>query len=122
MASLFLFFLFRVILRNAWLAAAGFVALGAFLTAAGSAVPAESAGLAVLYVSLLLWVMIRFGVLPGVLMQTISAETFNWPLTSDFSAWYADKGLIVVALVLSLAVWSFRNALGGRKVLQGDLL
>ncbi|SPF48308.1 hypothetical protein SBA4_3880005 [Candidatus Sulfopaludibacter sp. SbA4] len=48
--------------------------------------------------------------------------TSNWPLTSDFSACYADKTLIVVALVLSLAVWSFRNARGGRKILQGDLL
>jgi hypothetical protein len=48
--------------------------------------------------------------------------TFNWPLTSDFSAWYADVGLIVVALVLALAGWSFRHALGGRKVLQDDLL
>ena len=37
-------------------------------------------------------------------------------LTSDFSAWCADNGLIVVALVLALAVWS------GRKVLQGNLL
>jgi hypothetical protein len=44
------------------------------------------------------------------------------PLTSDFSAWCVKIGLIVVALVLALAVWSFRNALGGRKVLLDDLL
>jgi hypothetical protein len=25
-----------------------------------------------------------------------------------------------VALILALAVWSFRNALGGREVLEGD--
>jgi len=44
------------------------------------------------------------------------------PVTSDLSAWYASKGLIVVALVQALAVWSFRNALGGRKVIKGDFL
>ena len=44
------------------------------------------------------------------------------PWTSDLSAWYVSKGLIVVALILALAAWSFRNALGGRKVLQGDFL
>ena len=63
--------------------------------------------------------MIRFGVLPCAVMFAFAAP---WPLTSDFSAWYADKGLIVVALLLALAVWSFRIALGGRKVLQADLL
>jgi hypothetical protein len=66
--------------------------------------------------------MIRFGILPCILMTAIAGPTFGWPLTSDFSAWYAPIGLIVVALVLALAVWSFRNALGDRKVLQGDLL
>jgi len=55
-------------------------------------------------------------------MTAIAAATFGWPLTSDFSAWYAHIGLIVVALVLALAVWSFRNALGGRKVFRDDLL
>ena len=44
------------------------------------------------------------------------------PLTSDLSASYASNGLIVVTLALALAVWSFRHALGGRKVLQGDFL
>ena len=71
--------------------------------------------------SLFLWIMLRFGVLPCVLFWATSLSV-NWPLTSDFSAWYADKGLIVVGLVLALAAWSFRNALGGRKILQGDLL
>ncbi len=66
--------------------------------------------------------MIRFGILPCAVTFLVAVETFNWPLTSDFSAWYAGKGLIVVALLLALAVWTFRNALGGRKVLQGDFL
>jgi hypothetical protein len=55
-------------------------------------------------------------------MLMASFQLGNAPLTSDLSAWYADKGLIVVALVLVLAIWSFRNALGGRRVLKGDVL
>ena len=43
-------------------------------------------------------------------------------LTSDFSAWYASRGRTAVALTLALAVWSFRNALGGRKVLSERFL
>jgi hypothetical protein len=66
--------------------------------------------------------MIRLGILPVILVLVLQNVGSEAPLTSDLSAWYASKGLIVVALVLALAVWSFRNALGGRKVLQGDFL
>jgi serine/threonine protein kinase len=122
MGLFFWFLLLRVILRNTWLAAAVFVAgWVTFVTAATTAAAEFSVVMGTILASLLLWVMIRFGVLPCVLMFATSLSV-NWPLTSDFSAWYADKGLIVVALVLALAVWSFRNALGGRKVMQGDLL
>jgi hypothetical protein len=67
-----------------------------------------------------MWVGIQFGILPitlAILLQLVGSQA---PLTSDLSAWYGSKGLIVVALILMLAVWSFRNALGGRKVLQED--
>src|ERR1022692_4476875 len=66
--------------------------------------------------------MIRFGILPFTLVLLLQIVGSQAPLTSDLSAWYASKGLIVVALVLALAVWSFRHALGGRKVLQGYFL
>src|ERR1022692_4453661 len=78
--------------------------------------------LAVVVLSSSLWVMIRFGILPFTLVLLLQIVGSQAPLTSDLSAWYASKGLIVVALVLALAVWSFRHALGGRKVLQGDFL
>jgi serine/threonine-protein kinase len=117
-----MFLLFRVVLRNNWLTGGAFIALLAFLAAAGSPTPAQSAIFAVLYSLTFIYVMIRFGVLPCILMTAVAPATAHWPLTSDFSAWYAGIGLIVVALVLALAVWSFRNALGGRKVWQDVLL
>jgi hypothetical protein len=44
-----------------------------------------------------------------ILLQLVGSQA---PLTSDLSAWYASKGLIVVGLILVLAAWSSRNALG----------
>jgi hypothetical protein len=114
-----LFLLLRAILRNPWMAAAALIPLVAFFVTATSL---ASGVFAVLYSLPFVWVMIRFGILPCILMTAIAGPTSGWPLTSDFSAWYAPIGLMVVALVLALAVWSFRNALAGRKVLQGDLL
>jgi serine/threonine-protein kinase len=121
MGLLFLFILFRLVLRNTWVAAAAVVALGAMLVFAGSptAVPAIWGGVTF---SMLFWVTLRFGILPGTLVVAISTLVGTLPMTSDLSAWYASRGLIMVALTLVLAIWSFRNALGGRKVLKDSFL
>ena len=71
---------------------------------------------------LLLWVTLHFGILPGTLVVIFGTGVSSLPLTSDFSAWYASRGLFVVALALVLAIWSFRNALAGRKVLSDRFL
>jgi hypothetical protein len=64
----------------------------------------------------------RFGML-GLAVAIIAQTTFNrYPITSNFSAWYAPLGLMKVALLLGVAVWSFRHALGGRKVWKGEFL
>ena len=43
-------------------------------------------------------------------------------LTPDLSAWYASGTIVFIAIVLVLALWSLRNALGGRKVWGGEFL
>jgi serine/threonine-protein kinase len=120
MGIFFFFFLFRVALSNTLAAAAVLVILvgGRNLAVGGL----SAAVFSVLTISLYLWVMIRFGILPFTLVILVTTIVGATPLTSDLSAWYASKGLIVVAVVLALAVWSFRHALGGRKVLKGDFL
>jgi hypothetical protein len=121
LAVFFSFFLVRLVIRSTWAAAAVYVALvGAFSLAAPDRL--ATLVLAVAVTSTGLWVMIRFGILPHTIMILVNFVANQAPLTSDLSAWYASKGLIVVALILALAVWSFRNALGGRKILQGDFL
>ena len=117
---MFLFIFVRLLLRNTWVATAVIVALGVVLgvTAAG---PLAGVLVAVQF-SLLLWVMLRFGILPGTLLLLIAGLVSASPPTSAVSAWYASRGLITMALTLALAVWSFNRALGGRKVLKEGLL
>jgi serine/threonine-protein kinase len=122
MMYFFVFFLFRLMFRNTWAAAAAFVALFGGLSVATAVNPFPTALYEAAQYSLVVWLMIRFGILPLTLVILLTTLVETTPLTSDLSAWYADKGLIVIALVLALAVWSFRNALGGRKVLKGDFL
>jgi serine/threonine protein kinase len=119
--TFFTFFLLRLMLRNTWAAAAVCVAVDG-LANFSAPDPFLSAILGMALIASGLWVMIRFGLLPLALLILLELVGTQAPLTSDPSAWYASKGFIVVALILGLAVWSFRHALGGRKVLQGDFL
>jgi serine/threonine-protein kinase len=120
MGSLFLFILFRAMLRNTWLAAAAVVILSVGFFA-GSATTVTAIGAAV-FMSIGFGLVLRFGLLPGTLIIVVSTLVGTVALTSDMSAWYASRGLFIVALTLALAIWSFRNALGGRKVLQDGFL
>ncbi|HYL77610.1 MAG TPA: serine/threonine-protein kinase [Bryobacteraceae bacterium] len=117
----FFFFLLRLALRKTWAIVAVCVALVGLGNLAGPD-PLVATGFVMALVFAGLWVMIRFGILPFTLVLLLQIVGSQAPFTSDLSAWYVSKGLVVVALVLALAVWSFRNALGGRKVLQGDFL
>ena len=48
----------------------------------------------------------------------MAPSSVDGPVFSNFSAWYAGYGLIPVAVTLGLAIWAFRNALGGRSLFR----
>jgi hypothetical protein len=116
----FAFFLFRALLRNTWAAVAVVVALISSIVGAETSGAPLATVAAAITLAVGVWGILRFGILSfTVLFWVLGLISFG-PLTSDFSAWYADRGLILIGLVLALAVWSFRNALGGRKVFEDD--
>ncbi len=67
-------------------------------------------------------VAIRFGMLAMTAMLLSVLIRPRYPLTANFSAWFAPECWMTVGLTLGVALWCFRNALGGRKVWKGDLL
>jgi hypothetical protein len=121
MGALFFVILLRLALRSTVMAAVGVIAVSTL--AAWSGGGSGAAVLVSLFTgSLGLWVTLHFGILPGTLMVIFSSVTGTMPLTSDLSAWYAGRGVFVVALTLALATWGFRHALAGRKVLSEAFL
>ena len=71
---------------------------------------------------LVVWVLYRYG-----LLAFISAEFFMhllifFPITSEFTAWYAGDFVLALAVSLALAVYAFRISLGGRALFRGGLL
>ena len=69
-----------------------------------------------------MWVLLRFGIVPLVAAAFVHAILLRLPITIDLSAWYSGASLVAIGTILVLAVWSFRHALGDRKLLNTDLL
>jgi serine/threonine-protein kinase len=120
---LFLLVLLQLVLRRRWLAVAACFAL---LSLYGTFWRGES-----FYVSLAfsmvraaagLWVLSRF----GLLALTVCGAAFYWlsaaPLTLDLTAWYSGLTLIEAAVLVAVAAWAMRSALGGQPLFAHRLL
>ncbi|HYR69600.1 MAG TPA: hypothetical protein VER77_06925, partial [Candidatus Dormibacteraeota bacterium] len=113
--------LLRVLLRRDFAAWLGLGALWAILRLPSGNVSAIglvgiAAGTALLLLAM------RMG-----LLVTVSAWMTNFlfvfvtPLTLDFSRWYAWRTVAIAALLLAIAAWSFRAAMGRHKILTAAM-
>lgn len=116
----FLFLLLKLAFRLTWLAAAAVVAIITAIAFVGGGWVAALAALLMATTSMV--VAIRFGMLAFAVTIILQSAPSRYPLTGNFSAWFATAGWMEVALVLGVSLWCFRNALGGRRLWKGDLL
>jgi serine/threonine-protein kinase len=106
-------FLFRVLLRNSWLAAAGFVLLFTALKTVSSNHPAvEWPVQAILYTALAAGAL-RFGFVTLVVALYTADLALNIPVTLNPSAWYFTNTTLALATIAALAIWGFYTALAG---------
>ena len=119
----FLFFLFRVLFRRTWLAVAAVSMIAGafgFTTPYGIAVSATAGVVTLLVVLSGIGILVRFGVLSMIVAVFVVNFMFAAPLTLNLSLWYASAMYFPIAIVLGLALWSFRITLSGRRLLKGD--
>ncbi len=121
-ALFFVFFLLRVLFRRQWLAAVVWILLAAGLGAAQNDHHALGAVFLVTMFGLSLFILIRFGLMPGVVGLFVNFLLDSSPLTTNFSAWYAGAAIAALAVVLGLAAYAFHTALAGRPLFQEDFL
>jgi hypothetical protein len=115
-----LIFVLRVVLRRDWLAAGGFVLIYALLSAlASTAAPGIGALFSLAQTALLVFVMLRFGLLALIASAFVYVLFVLFPITADFSVWYAGASLFAVLTVAAVAAFAFRASLAGRP-LFGD--
>ncbi len=118
----FVLLLLVIILRRRWLAAAGLFLIAAVSESTGAGNPYIQVSFAILLSGILTFILIRFG-----LLSTVSAFFFNelllrFPLTLDFSVWYAGSSLSALLIAAAVAAYGFHTALAGRPLFGGKIL
>jgi hypothetical protein len=105
-----------------WAAAVAWVLLFTLLFGQGSQF--DPAGLVgtLIFSSLAVFVMIRFGLLALVANWMVYNTLENYPLTTQWSAWYAGISLAGILLMAALAFYGFYTSLGGRPAFGGAVL
>ncbi len=68
-----------------------------------------------------LTVLARFGLLATIIFQFYNFMLSNFPLTSDFSSWYAGATVFALLITVSLACCGFFSALSGRAAFRRSL-
>ncbi|MDT7807384.1 MAG: eukaryotic-like serine/threonine-protein kinase [Acidobacteriota bacterium] len=119
---MFLLLLFSIILRRERVALALlFVAVVVLSTFSGEHF-ALDLFFAVVGSVLTFAVLLRFGLLAFVFMQFFALMFFFFPMTTDFSAWYAGAPAFALAVSLTLVLFGFRSSLAGQPLLRGSLV
>jgi hypothetical protein len=119
---LLLLLIFSIIFRRWWAAVgAAFLLITVFGTLAGEN-PSIDWVFGALSAGLILFVLLRFGLLACVLMQFFSLVFYLFPMTTDFSVWYAGSTAFGLVAVLALTLYGFRASLAGQRLFTGSLV
>jgi serine/threonine-protein kinase len=117
MMGLILLVLFRLLLRSKWAAVIALVVLAITMDSLNTPV-ATSIGLpaAVVTTVLMVGVLVRFGAVAIMMAHFVLGELPRYPVTLDFSTWYAGGSALSLAVVVAIIGWGFYTSLGGQAV------
>jgi serine/threonine-protein kinase len=118
--TLFLFFLFRVIVRSDWIALPLFALLVGASRIGGAGI---ASGVAILVLvacgALRTFTLVRIGLVAAIVDAFVWTLFATSPMTLQTSAWYSSAGYVSLGIIGAIAIYGFRTALGGRPVLDG---
>ncbi len=122
-ACLFLLLLLHVLFRRReWVALAVAWLMFTLATGLGSRYLVVSLSCAAVYSALLIAVATRFGLLALTAALFLLSVFTNFPMTTDFSVWYASSTIFALATALALVAYAFYISLGGQPVFKRPIL
>ena len=111
----------RVLLRRQWLAIVVFLAIGFVLGwASESANQVVHGAELVLFLSMILFVLTRFGLFAGLFALFFSSWAI-FALTLDPSSWYFGRSLATMLAFAAIAVYGFVISLAGRPIFKDSV-
>ncbi|HWY49368.1 MAG TPA: serine/threonine-protein kinase [Bryobacteraceae bacterium] len=117
---LFLIFLSRTFLRKQWLAAGvSIVALSGIL-AANSAYPLIEWPVSFLFFGVMVFALMRFGLLVLSVAMFVVLLTVSFPIGADVGVWYFGTTAFVLIAILALSLYGARMALAGQPLFKDD--
>jgi hypothetical protein len=116
----FLIFLLRVLLRNQWLAAAGFAAIFAALNLVSGPHPKLDAGVSFVVLFGFAFLVLRWGLL-ALATTLLVGGVARVPLAAQTSVWYFGGTALTLAAAAVLAIWAFRTTIGNQKLWTAEL-
>jgi serine/threonine-protein kinase len=118
----FVLFILRVLLRNQWLATAGFMLIFAFQGSLQSSHPWLDGIATFIVFGLIAGLVLRFGLLALAAFIFVDGILNAIQATTNTSVWYFGNNVLLLAGVLALAAWGFHTSIAGRKLWKQDLL
>jgi len=118
----FVLVLLRVVLRNSWLAAAGFVLIFTTPRVLASAHPLTDAIVWSLIYVIAAISVVRFGLIVLAIGNFMANVLLNLPYTLDFSNWYAAHCLFILLIFVAIAAWGCYLSLAGKTLWKDELL
>src|SRR5207248_3036849 len=117
----FLIFLFRLVLRNEWLAAGAFVLLFSTTQSLRQDYFWTSMIVFIIIYSLAAIALVRFGLVSLAAALFLTDFLLNAPITADFSKWFIGSTVFVYASAVALALFAFYTALAGQRLWKEEL-
>jgi serine/threonine-protein kinase len=107
--------------RRKWLALSIFILVSALVSAPYATGPLAAVGRSLLFFGLTAIALTRFGVLTLAAAMYAALTLLDFPLTTNWSAWYAPTALLAICTLLALALFGFMTTLAGRPALASGV-
>ena len=117
-----LLLLTKLLLRRQSLVIVGVLVVFSLLNVAAGDSPWMSLAFSCVIGLLYLILLFRFGLLAAVVAEFFIGLVFTYPMTLDFSSWYAGSTALVLVVFAAMAVYGFSVSLAGRPIFHEDLL
>jgi len=118
-AITFTLFVIRLLVRSYWASVllTGFLVL---LTSMGGENLRLETPFAILSSVIIMFALLRFGILALAVTAFTSAVLTSFPITLDLSRWYAPQSFFMFAVIVAMLAYGIRTALGNRPLLASD--